>query len=460
MVSSLGMSKGDDDQTALDTFGAAQVGSLPDGLDVQTFTLSILEGPEAGSSWTSQSDRTAIGSHGSNDLALTDRTVSRFHCEICLEPSGPVVIDLGSRNGTYVDGVRIKEAWLRDGSTLRIGKTALSFGLWGGRTAVPLHPADRFGTMVGQSVAMRAAFARMSRAALSEGTVLLEGETGTGKEEAAQSIHDASPRCDGPFVIVDCSSIQSNLLESELFGHERGAFTGAVAKRQGAIVAASGGTVFLDEIGELPAGLQPKVLRVLERRTVSPVGSHEQIAVDTRIIAATNRDLRAEVNLGRFRPDLYYRLAVLVVKLPPLRQRPDDIPLLIQHLLEKLGAGLEATTHVMAPENIARLQRGAWPGNVRELRNELERAMAFHDLDRRAYDPQIPASPSSLAEPPYLDPRISLTEARKLAIEDFERRYLVKLIKAHDGNVSQAARATEVSRVYLHRLLSRHGINR
>jgi two-component system, NtrC family, response regulator GlrR len=447
------MARRDSVETEIATSQGPASGGVPEGADVQRFGLNVLEGPDAGASWVSCSERTAIGSHPSNDLVLQDRTVSRFHCEILLGPSGPTAVDLDSRNGTLVDGVRVKEAWLRDGSTLRIGHSVLSFGIGRERVALELHPGTQLGTMVGRSIAIRITFARMLRAAQSEGTVLLEGETGTGKEEAALSIHEASARRAGPFVVVDCGAIPGTLLESELFGHEKGAFTGASVRREGAFVAAARGSIFLDEVGELPAELQPKLLRALERRTVRPLGSPHQLPVDVRIIAATNRSLRAEVNAGRFRPDLYFRLAVLHIPIPPLRERPDDIPLLVEHLLEKLGAGPEAHLRIMTPEHIARLQRAAWPGNVRELRNSLERALAFevHDLDA-----DVPASPAG-SVPPYLNPRMSLVEARRLAIEDFERRYLERLLALHDGNVSRAARAVAVSRAYLHRLLRRHG---
>jgi DNA-binding NtrC family response regulator len=449
------MSPPHEERTELD-LAAHAPGPLAGSVHVQRFALVAVEGPSAGATFQSATDRATVGSHPSNDVVLQDRTVSRFHCEVALGSDGAVVTDVGSRNGTVVDGVRVKECWLREGSMIRLGQTALSFASIPERAAVPLSSRERFGTMVGRSVAMRAAFARLERAAAVDSTVLVEGETGTGKEEAAQSLHEASARAGGPFVVVDCSAIPGALLESELFGHERGAFTGAVARREGAFAAADGGTIFLDEIGELPADLQPKVLRVLERKTVRMVGGYGQVPVDVRIVAATNRNLRSEVNVGRFRPDLYYRLAVLQIVLPPLRQRPDDVPLLVDHLLAKLGADPTAAAALLTEDHVARLQQAAWPGNVRELRNHLERTLAFAEVA----PPPPAAVATATAESPgglAIDPRVSYAEGRERAIEEFERRYVVALLQHHGGNVSLAAREAGMNRAYLHRLLRRHG---
>ncbi len=448
------MTRDGEELTDFDPTGPASLEGLPTDHRVRRFALVVLEGPDAGAEWASASARCSLGTHPSNDLVLADRTVSRFHCEVALEPRGPRVTDVGSRNGTLLDGVRVERAWLRDGSLLRLGQSAVRFRLAPESNPVRLSPSGRFGSMVGRSVPMRAAFAEMALAAASDATILLEGETGTGKEEAAHSIHEASGRARGPFVIVDCSSIPGALLESELFGHERGAFTGADARRDGAFHAATGGTVFLDEIGELPLELQPKVLRVIERRTVRRLGASEHLPVDVRVVAATNRNLRSEVNEGRFRPDLYYRLAVIKIALPPLRERPDDIALLAEHVLAGLGADPVAAAALLGPELLGQLERAAWPGNVRELRNHLERCLVMREA--------APPPPPSLrprdrpAEAP--DPRLSYAEARQRALERFERGYLEALLAHHGGNVSKAARTSGMNRAYLYRLLARHGL--
>jgi DNA-binding NtrC family response regulator len=416
---------------------------------VQRFHLEVVEGPSAGTTWTASADRCAIGSHESSDLVLDDRTVSRFHCEIAYDATAARVKDLGSRNATLVDGVRVADAWLRDGSLLRLGQSVVRFHVDAGTNTLRVSAKAQFGSMIGESVAMRAAFALLERAAASDATVLVEGETGTGKEEAALSIHESSARAGNPFVVIDCSALPENLLESELFGHERGAFTGATDRRIGAFEAASTGTVFIDEIGELPLNLQPKLLRVLERRTVRRLGSHTQIPVDLRIVTATNRDLRTEVNEGRFREDLYYRLAVLEIELPPLRERPEDIPLIAEALLERMHLDDEAR-EVVTDEIMSGLARGSWPGNVRQLRNYLAHLVALRE------PPRGPAMTESGAS--VVDARVPYEQARRDALLDFERRYLVSLLSLHGDNVAEAARTAGMNRAYLYRLLHRHGL--
>ncbi len=415
---------------------------------VRRFRLSVVEGGGAGASWSSDSDRCSIGSHASNDMVLEDSAVSRFHCEITVDPSGPRIRDLDSRNGTTVDGLRIRDAWLRTGCIVNVGRTALSFDLADDMNRVPISEATEFGSLVGASIGMRAAFARLERAAKSESTVLVEGETGTGKEGAARSIHDAGPRANAPFIVVDCASVPATILESELFGHERAAFTGATGRRVGAFEQADGGTVFLDEIGELPLDLQPKLLRVLERREIRRLGSNDYKHIDIRLVAATNRDLRSEVNSGGFRADLYYRLAVLRIELPPLRTRPKDIPVLLERMLPSLGATEEQAEALLAKDHIAALQRGAWPGNVRELRNYLERCLVFEEAPLPADEP---------GEAPTADVE-EFVVARRSALAAFERSYLEALLARYPRNISAAARAAGIDRNYLYRLLRRSGL--
>jgi transcriptional regulator with PAS, ATPase and Fis domain len=422
------------------------------------FRLVVTAGPATGTSLRATGEVTVIGAHESCDLVLADETVSRFHCELRPDGSGGsggsggvVVRDLDSRNGTVLQGVQVLAARLESGSVLRLGESEVRFERGVDKVKLALSPNDRFELLVGRSTAMRRLFAVLEPAAASDATVLLVGETGTGKEAAAESIHRASARRDQPFVVVDCGAIPPDLLESELFGHERGAFTGAVARREGAFEAAAGGTIFLDEIGELGAALQPKLLRALERRQVKRVGGNAWTEVDVRIVAATNRDLRADVNSKQFRSDLYYRLAVVEARIPPLRERLDDLPLLVDRLLEGLGPVATAEPQrLREPEFLAQLERHAWPGNVRELRNYLERCLALRDAG--------PPGDSSAPPEPIVDASRTLREAREAWTRTFERRYLEDLLARHKGNVTAAARAAGVDRIYLYRLLWRHGL--
>jgi len=435
-----------------DEEGTLELDPLLAGTAVRRFRLTLLGDEAQGLVWESTSDRASIGSHVSNDLVLDDATVSRFHSEIVVDRRGVRVRDLDSLNGTFVDGTRVVEAHLRDGSILRVGRSAVRFDLDVEHNAFALSRAESFGALVGTSIPMRMAFALLERVSPTDATVLLEGETGTGKDLAAEAIHQASPRRDGPLVVVDCGAAPANLIESMLFGHERGAFTGAEQRRVGAFEEATGGTVFLDEIGELPLELQPKLLRVLEKKHIQRVGSSQLRPVDVRIVAATNRDLRQMVNAGTFREDLYYRLAVVRVRLPPLRERPEDIPAVVTHLLGAFGASGEARARLESPELLQTLSRSAWPGNVRELRNAIERALV---LDQGVVVAETPSRPVGFGP---VDSSVPYEEARQRAQRDFERRYLSALLEAHRGNVSNAARAAGIGRVYLQRLLRRNGL--
>ncbi len=399
-----------------------------------------------------------VGSHASNELVIDDRLVSRFHCELTATPEGVRVRDLRSSNGTFLDGVRVNDAWVRDGSLLRLGRSTLRVGLGTSKELLPLSGRTSFGRLVGRSTAMRAVFRTLELAAASDSTILVEGETGTGKELVAESVHQESRRASKPLVVVDCGSIPANLVESELFGHERGAFTGATGARVGAFEAADGGTLVLDEIGELPLDMQPRLLRALENRTIQRVGSTQRRAVDVRVIACTNRDLRAEVNERRFRSDLYFRLAVVRVTLPPLRERPDDLALLVPRILEAMAAPAASVAALTSMESLARLRRGAWPGNVRELRNHLESAMVLQrvvapDGEAEAVDEGSgsAASTTSMA----IDIRVPFAEARRAQIAVFERAYLRTLLDHHEGNVAEAARAAGVDRSYVYRMMRR-----
>ncbi|HEY5448011.1 MAG TPA: sigma-54 dependent transcriptional regulator, partial [Polyangia bacterium] len=326
------------------------------------------------------------------------------------------------------------------------------------RTRMPDRTQDdRFGRMVGRSPAMQTVFDVLNKASTSDATILLEGETGTGKEVSAEAIHRGSLRRDKPFLVVDCGAMPPNLLESELFGHERGAFTGAVSSRQGVFEAANGGTVFLDEIGELSIELQPKLLRVLERREVRRVGTNNHVPVNVRLIAATNRSLREQVGAQKFRSDLFYRLAVVEVKLPPLRERLPDLPALVEHIVRNFGTVDEtALETVRSPAFLGALAEHTWPGNIRELRNYLERCVALHDFapPRSTGSGPVPIpgpeSAVNIGQP--------LREAREAWVSTFERRYLEELLRQHENRVSAAARAAGVDRIYFYRLLWKHGL--
>jgi DNA-binding NtrC family response regulator len=418
---------------------------------VRRFCLHIVGGADAGRDVISGGARLVIGTEPGADVVLGDGAVSRYHCELLVEGGQVRVRDLASRNGTTVDGVQVTEAILHPGAVLGVGRTRLRFDPAIDHVHIPLSEADSFGVMVGRSPAIRAVFALLERAAATDATVLLSGETGTGKEAAAASLHGASARRDGPLIVVDCAALPPALLEAELFGHEKGAFTGASAARAGAFEAAAGGTVFLDEIGELPAELQPKLLRVLERREVKRLGANHYHPVDLRLVAATHRELRAEVNARRFRADLYYRLAVVEVRLPALRDRLDDLPLLVEHLLAR--ATPAQRRELTAAGFVAHLASHRWPGNVRELRNYLDRCLAL--------GVELAPSPSAEATAATsggVDASVPLREAREEATRRFERAYLEDLLRRHGDNLTGAARMAEVDRAHLYRLLWRHGL--
>jgi DNA-binding NtrC family response regulator len=294
---------------------------------------------------------------------------------------------------------------------------------------------------------MREVFSLLKRAAATEATVLLEGETGTGKEIAARAIHAQSSRRSEPFVVVDCGAVPPHLVESELFGHLRGAFTGAASSREGLFAAARGGTIFLDEIGELSPELQPKLLRALERREIRPVGGSNYVPINVRVIAATNRDLRGEVDAGRFRSDLFYRLAVLQIRLPPLRERTGDLLPLVERFIHELGASGDEGSPMRTEEFRAKIHAHCWPGNVRELRNYVERCLALGS--QPPIDSGVPSASGAT---------LDVSQPLKLAREAFDKRYLEGLLSRHGKNMSQAARAAGVDRANLYRMLWRHGL--
>jgi DNA-binding NtrC family response regulator len=397
-----------------------------------------------------------IGSHASNDIVLRDPMVSRFHCRLVREDGMWRLRDSGSMNGTKLDGVRVRDADLEAGGVLGIGESIVRVrgGTPQKEDLVPMLPS--FGALVGTSLPMRRLFALLDKIAQSDINVLIEGESGTGKELVATEIMQRSVRADKPFVVVDCGAISPNLVESELFGHVRGAFTGADRDRMGAFEAADGGTVFLDEIGELPLELQPKLLRALEAREIRRVGETRARRVNVRVISATNRDLEREVNRGRFREDLYFRLAVVSVRVPALRERPDDLLILIRTFLQQLGMTHEE--RLFPPAVLAEMGKHDWPGNVRELRNYVERSVVLESASPNlargsGHHPAVAA-----VAPSGLDLSVPFRIAKDAVIDSFERNYLSQLLEAAGGNMSKASRMAGMDRMYLHRLVQKHNL--
>jgi two-component system response regulator GlrR len=393
----------------------------------------------------SAEDTLTLGSHEQNAVVVAQPTVSRFHARLELDPNGVLLRDLDSTNGTFVNGLRILEAYLPDKARLQLGEAEVGFALLRDEAELAMADAHRFGALVGSSPAMRRLFSELERVAASDATVLLQGESGTGKDLVAQEIHRHSARRNGPFVVVDCGGIPEALIESELFGHEKGAFTGADRARDGAFLEADKGTLFLDEIAELPPSTQHKLLRALEARTVKRVGGNQWHHVDVRVVAATHQDLALRCNQRLFREDLYFRLAVLPLRLAPLRDRLEDLPLLVAAILEELGA----TSEFALDEGMWTLLRGRrWGGNVRELKNLIHRALV---LGPEAFAEDGDGSPTAI-EAPY-------KAAKARAVEEFERAYLTDLLARHAGNVAKAARAGEVDPAWIFRLIKRYGID-
>ena len=389
-----------------------------------------------------------VGTGELADLRLTDPTVSREHAHLRLSADGVHLRDEGSRNGTWISGTRLSEAVLTADAELELGSTRMTLRLESDEIDLPLSASPTFGQAIGVSVPMRHLFAMLERIAPSDVTVLLEGESGVGKEVLARAIHAASPRRGGPFVTFDCGAVPAGLIESQLFGHERGAYTGAVESRRGVFEEASGGTIFLDEIGELPLDLQPKLLRVLEEREVRPLGSRGPRRVDVRIIAATNRRLAEAARNDEFRRDLFYRLAVARLTIPPLRERREDIEPIARSFLRtvKRDPGAE-----LPPQLAAMLASYPWPGNVRELRNVVERYALLGASDAAAlFDVTAPhaGGVDDLLHLPY-------HEARRVALDRFERSYVPKLLERAGGVVARAAEAAQIARPSFYRILER-----
>ncbi len=414
------------------------------------FMLSVVEGSEPNPTFAIDdcaSRRVLVGQSPACHVRLTDKTVSRRHAAFELEGGALRILDLGSSNGTFVSGVRVRDAYLRSGELITLGATTLRVDIDVTPRVVAASQETRFGRTLGASPEMRRLYPVFEKLAASDVPVLIEGETGTGKEVLAESIHDASARRDGPFVVFDCTTVSPQLVEAELFGHERGAFTGAVTERVGLFEEANKGTLFIDEIGDLEVGLQAKLLRAIEKHEVKRVGGSKWAHVDVRILAATRRDLDREVQARRFRDDLFFRLAVARVDLPPLRNRQGDVALLTRCFWAILG-GDEAA---LPPDLVQRFEEYAWPGNVRELHNAVARQLALGDV---VLGREKPASSAPRAD--YIDQvlatDLALPRARQQVTLELERRYVAKMLEAHGGNVSRAAAACGISRRYFQML--------
>jgi DNA-binding NtrC family response regulator len=418
--------------------------------------LTVVAGPDEGRE-VAVDRPVKIGTDSGCELQLTDPTVSREHAVVTALRGHIAVKDLGSKNGVYLGAARVADASVPLGALLRLGNTTLSVQPRLYVREVAPSTSRELGAMFGESVSMREVFAVLERVAPTDATVLIEGESGTGKELAARAVHAASARSSAPYVVFDCAAVPRELAESELFGHKRGAFSGAVEDRAGAFQRAHGGTVCLDEIGELPLELQPKLLRVLETGEVRRVGDDVMRKVDVRVVAATNRELGAEARRGTFRADLLYRLDVVKVRMPPLRHRPEDIP----GLAAKLLRGKIADGEAVEGPNLQKLQGYSWPGNVRELRNVLDRAVALAQKPTCFADLVLnlgPIEPSPITIGttfPGVATPLPYKDAKQQLLAAFDRAYAEALLERHHGNISRAADAAGLSRRALYDLIER-----
>ena len=422
---------------------------------VQCCTVSVVAGPDAGArvEIPLPGDAVMIGREASACLCITDPGVSRRHLALSPTPGGLVVTDLGTANGTHHGTQRIHSITVLESTRLRLGPQTQIEIVLGPAVEVTPYELGRFGHAIGGSPAMRELFGLLARVAPTDATVLLEGETGTGKEKLAEAIHQASRRARASFVVVDCGAIPRELVGSELFGHARGAFTGASAGRRGLVEEAMGGTLFLDELGELPLEVQPQLLRLLSKREARRIGETRAYAADIRVIAATHRDLRSMVRLGQFREDLYFRVAVVRATVPPLRARPEDLPALVEHFLEEIGRPDFRCARTL----MARFLAYDWPGNLRELRNAVERAASLRGDWMEATTAPLgrPGEDPGSWDEPITGP---FKIAKSLIVESFERDYLTQLLARHNGNLTSAAQEAGIDRNYVHRLLKKHNL--
>ena len=431
-----------------------RAGDLP-AIVVHRARLSVSEGKDAGQEVLLSRTTTRVGTDEACELTLTDEAVSRVHFELRATSEGVLLRDHGSTNGTFVDGYRVREIFLNRNADIRVGNSRLQFALLQEQVEIPLSNKTNFGDLLGHSAPMKAAFAVLERSARTDVTVLIQGESGTGKELAARALHSYSSRKQGPYVVVDCGAMANNLVESHLFGHAKGSFTGAVDAKVGSFEEADKGTLVLDEIGELPLDLQPKLLRAIETREVQRVGEAKPRSIDIRLVASTNRNLEAEVRAGRFREDLFFRLSVITVWMPPLRERKEEIPRLIRHAIQKLGGD---PSRDLPKSLMDVVMSHDWPGNVRELRNFVERFMTLSDHDPAGLLGVPARKPGASSANVAMETDLPFHEARRMWTERFEREYLAKLLATHGDNISEVARIAGISRQSCYRLMEKHGL--
>lgn len=454
-------------------------------LQLDECSLYVTHGPHKGQEVFLTDNWLHVGRAEWCDISLPqDMRISRHHCKIQLCPEGLMVHDLGSSNGTFMGGSRVYQALLNPDQPMKVGDSVMELRMHSSPTEIRVNHYDKSGLLVGSSPAMGEIFSLLSRMSSLDMPVLLRGETGTGKTSVAQALHQQSPRSKGPMVHVNCGALSPSLIESELFGYERGAFTNASKRHRGFFEQAHQGTLFLDEIGELPLSLQPKLLDVLERKKIRRLGSETEIDVDFRLVTATHADLREAVEDGRFRQDLFYRLAVAELHVPPLRDRLEDIPLLAAHTLSQLSPHQLIQ---LTPGALRALKQHIWPGNIRELRNVLERSLMFsdentldsHHLQLHALAPG--STPVVEAAPPVFEvepttPDIhppgqeghlllpaSHTEdgTRRTMQErlgDIEKLILLETLEELNWNVNATRKALGLSRSWVYNLIKKHDL--
>jgi len=429
-------------------------------LKVRRYRLNVIAGPDAGIELVSDKERVRIGAHRSNDLVLArDRTASRHHFEVHHTERGYLLVDLNSTNGTFLEGRRIERVYLAAGSKVRAVLSTITFTPMDEEVTVEPTRHGELGGMVGRSMKMRHIFGLIEKIAPMDVPVIIQGETGTGKELVARAIHEHSTRRGGPFVVLDCGAIPASLIESELFGHERGAFTGAVSSRPGAFERAHGGTIFLDELGELRFDLQPKLLRVIENRELRRLGGNSLVSVNVRVLAATNRDLLKEIQAGHFREDLYFRLSVIHIQLPPLRDRAEDIPYICERVLADPETIAQRGRKQFTSAAMDLLTSYPWPGNIRELNNVLSHVLTFSESDEVDVA-QLPTRIQGQVRdaPLTFNEHLSFKVAKEQLLERFEREYLTQVLKRCQGNISRAAKESGLHRKSIERLAKKYQI--
>lgn len=423
--------------------------------------LTVVNGPQKGEEFILTRPIIRVGTKSDNEIVIKDDTVSRTHFQITQSKDGYLCQDAESLNGVFINGIRVKEAFVSEGSIIRIGSTELKFLPMDETFEVVPSKKSRYANLIGGSMAMRKIYTIIDKIASSDVTVIIEGESGTGKELVAAAIHEKSKRNKKPFVVFDCSAVAENLIESELFGHEKGSFTGATGLRHGAFELADSGSIFLDEIGELNIDMQPKLLRVLENRSIRRVGGDRTMPIDVRVVAATNRHLESEVKQGNFREDLFYRLNVVPIFLPPLRKRKEDIPMIVEHFIEQHNEeNPDRTCEGISTSAMELLLAYDWPGNVRELKNTISRAFSFMEGKQILPDdiPERVRVPIARAE---LDIRedLGFKDAKEQWVASFEKQYLAEILKKNGFNISAAAKEAGIDRKSVQRLIRKYNLN-